>query len=128
MKAQRLPDAEFDVMQTIWDQEPPVTTGLLMDLIGRNRGWKVQTMVTLLGRLTERGFLRVERTGSRERAFWPVIGREEYLQMETETFLGHYHRNSVSSLIAALAGEKLSEKDLDELSEMIRKAREEGKP
>lgn len=127
MKTQRLPDAEFDVMQTIWDQEPPVTTGLLMDLIGRDRGWKVQTMVTLLARLTERGFLRVERTGGRERAFWPVIGREEYLQMETETFLGHYHRNSVSSLIAALAGEKLSEKDLDELSEMIRKAREEGK-
>ena len=127
MKAQRLPDAEFDVMQTIWDQEPPVTTGLLMDLIGRDRGWKVQTMVTLLARLTERGFLRVERTGGRERAFWPVTGREEYLQMETETFLGHYHRNSVSSLIAALAGDKLSEKDLDELSEMIRKAREEGK-
>ena len=126
MKAQRLPDAEFDVMQTIWDQEPPVTTGMLMDLIGRDRGWKVQTMVTLLARLTERGFLRVERTGGRERVFWPVIGREEYLQMETETFLGHYHRNSVSSLIAALAGDKLSEKDLDELSEMIRKARGEG--
>ena len=127
MKAQRLPDAEFEVMQTIWDQEPPVTTGMLMDLIGRGKGWKVQTMVTLLARLTERGFLRVEHTGGRERVFWPVIGREEYLQMETENFLGHYHRNSVSSLIAALAGEKLSDRDLDELSEMIRKAREEGR-
>lgn len=61
MKAQRLPDSEFDLMQTIWDQQPPVTTGLLMDLIGRSRNWKVQTVVTLLARLTERGFLRVER-------------------------------------------------------------------
>lgn len=61
MKAQRLPDSEFDLMQTIWDQQPPVTTGLLMDLIGRSRNWKVQTVVTLLARLTERGFLRVEK-------------------------------------------------------------------
>ena len=124
MKAQRLPDADFDVMQTIWDQEPPVTTGLLMDLMGRARGWKVQTVVTLLARLTERGFIRVERTGGRERAFYPAISREEYLKMETKSFLDHYHKKSVSSLIAALAGDRLSEKDLDELDDLIRKTRE----
>lgn len=123
MKAQRLPDAEFDLMQAIWDQDPPVTTGELMDLIGRGRGWKVQTAVTLLARLTERGFLRVERNGGRERAFYPLISREEYLRMETENFLGHYHKHSVSSLIAALAGEKLTDSDLDELSDFIQKAR-----
>ena len=116
MKAQRLPDSEFDLMQTIWDQQPPVTTGLLMDLIGRSRNWKVQTVVTLLARLTERGFLRVEKGSGRERAFYPIISRDEYLR-------------SVSSLIAALAGDRLSDQDLDELSDFVRKARErsEGK-
>ena len=126
MKAQRLPDAEFDVMQAVWDQQPPVTTGQLMELIGRARNWKVQTVVTLLARLTERGFLRVERPGGRERAFYPIISREEYLRMETEAFLGHYHRHSVSSLIAALAGEALTDQDLDELSALIERARERG--
>lgn len=126
MKSQRLPDAEFDLMQTIWDQQPPVTTGQLMDLLGHARGWKVQTVVTLLGRLAERGFLRVERPGGRERAFYALISREEYLRMETETFLDHYHRRSVSSLIAALAGERLSDQDLDELSALIQRQRERG--
>ena len=126
MKTQRLPDAEFNLMQVIWDRQPPVTTGQLMELIGRERGWKVQTVVTLLGRLTERGFLRVERPGGRERAFYALISREEYLRMETETFLDHYHKRSVSSLIAALAGDRLSDKDLDELSELIKKQRERG--
>ena len=126
MKAQRLPDAEFDVMQTIWDQEPPVTTGQLMDLIGHGRGWKVQTVVTLLARLADRGFIRVERTGGRDRAFYPAISRDEYLRMETESFLNHYHRRSVSSLIAALAGERLTKDDLDELSDFIQKMRKEN--
>ena len=87
MKAQRLPDSEFDLMQTIWDQQPPVTT------------------------------------------FYPIISRDEYLRMETENFLDHYHHKSVSSLIAALAGDRLSDQDLDELSDFVRKARErsEGK-
>ena len=124
MKTQRLPDAEFDLMQTVWDQQPPVTTGQLMELIGHDRGWKVQTMVTLLARLADRGFIRAERTGGRERAFYPLISREEYLRMETETFLDHYHKRSVSSLLAALAGEKLTDSDLDELSDFIQRARE----
>ncbi len=124
MKAQRLPDAEFDLMQTIWEQEPPVTTALLMDRIGNARGWKVQTVVTLLARLAERGFIRVERTGGRDRLFYPIISQQEYLRMETESFFDHYHRGSMSSLIAALAGEKLSENDLDELSDFIKKTRE----
>lgn len=126
MKTQRLPDSEFDVMQVIWEQLPPVTTGQLMQLTGHAHGWKVQTMVTLLARLTERGFLHVERTGSRDRAFYPAITREEYLRMETESFLTRYHKKSVSSLIAALANEDLSDADLDELSAFIQKARKRG--
>lgn len=126
MKEQRLPDSEFEVMQAIWDQTPPVTTGQLMALVGHNRGWKVQTMVTLLARLAERGFVRAERTGGRERAFYPLISRETYLRMETESFFDRYHRKSVSSLIAALAGEKLSDDDLDDLTAFIKQARERG--
>lgn len=124
MKAQRLPDSEFDLMQVIWDQQPPVTTGQLMELIGHERSWKVQTVVTLLARLTERGFLRVEKGSGRERHFYAAISREEYLRMETESFLDHYHHKSVSSLIAALAGSRLSENDLNELSDFVKKARE----
>ena len=101
MKSQRLPDTEFEIMDYLWDQEPPVTTGMVMDKIGRERGWKIQTVVTLFARLTERGFLRVEKGSGRERLFYPIISREEYLRMETETFVQRYHKNSFSSLLAA---------------------------
>ena len=126
LKDKRLPDAEFDVMQTIWDQEPPVTTGMLMTLLGNERGWKVQTMVTLLARLADRGFIRAEKGTGRERLFYPAIARDEYLRMETESFVDHYHKKSISSLIASLAGDRLTEEDLDELSAFISRARKEN--
>lgn len=125
MKAQRLPDTEFDIMQAVWDEQPPVTTGLLMERIGRARGWKVQTVVTLLARLTERGFLRVEKGAGRERQFYPEISRDEYLRMETESFVARYHKRSLTSLIASLSNEKLSPEALDELSDYVRRLRKE---
>lgn len=119
MKSQRLPDTEFEIMDYLWSLTPPVTTGMVMDKMGRERGWKIQTVVTLFARLTERGFLRVERGSGRERAFYPIITREEYLRMETESFVERYHKNSFTSLLSALHREQLSREDLDELSQWL---------
>lgn len=124
LKNQRLPDAEFAIMETVWNMSAPVTIGDVRMQMGDEKTRKMQTLVTLFGRLTERGFLRVaaEKRG-REHLFYPVISREEYLRMETESFLDRYHKRSVPSLIAALSGERLSDSDLDELSDFIEKAR-----
>ncbi len=128
MKSQRLPDTEFEIMDYLWSLEPPVTTGMVMEKLGHDRGWKIQTVVTLFARLTERGFLRVERGSGRERAFYPIISREEYLRMETETFVERYHKNSLTSLLAALQGEHLTGNDLDELSQWLQQTKEGRKP
>ena len=127
MKSQRLPDTEFEIMTYIWDREPPVTTTMVMEALGRARGWKIQTVVSLFGRLTERGFLRVEPGAGRGRAFYPLITREDYLRMETESFVSRYHNNSVASLIGALRRDELTEADLDELTRFVKEAREKGR-
>lgn len=36
-KLKKLPDAEFEVMKTIWANEPPVTTNLLMEQLGNKK-------------------------------------------------------------------------------------------
>ncbi len=121
MKSQRLPDTEFEIMNYVWDQIPPVSTTMVMDKMGGGKGWKIQTVVTLFARLTERGFLRVEKGEGRERAFYPLISREEYLRMETENFVTRYHKNSFSSLLNALESEKIGESELDELEAWLKK-------
>ena len=66
----KLPDAEFDIMQVVWANEPPITTNTVMEQLGNERGWKAQTVISLMLRLVERGFLRTEKNG-KERTYFP---------------------------------------------------------
>lgn len=126
MKAKRLPDTEFEIMDAIWDMDPPVTTPMIMEKIGKERGWKTQTLVSLFARLTERGFLQVGGHKQRYREFYPVISREEYLSYETDAFVNHYHKNSIVSLLTSLKGnDKLREAELAELDEWLKKQQKE---
>lgn len=114
----RIPDAEFEVMKVVWKNTPPVTTNMIMEQLGKK--WKVQTLISLLSRLIERGFLCSEKNG-KERTYFPMVSKEEYLKYETNNFMEMFHENSFVSLINTLyEGKKLSEKELGELSEWIK--------
>ena len=115
MKDQRLPEAEFAVMKEIWRADVPVTSAEIMRRVGNARGWKPQTLLTLLSRLTERGFIQPQPGKGREKLFAPLITRDEYLARETRVFMDEVHGHSISSLLAALNREKLSERDINEL-------------
>lgn len=112
-KMKRLPDAEFDIMKAVWANEPPVTTNTLMKQLGK--AWKMQTLNSLLFRLVERSFLRTEKNG-KERTYFPLIEREDYLRFETGNFMRQYHDSSFLNLVNTLYdGEELTEGDIDEL-------------
>ena len=123
----RLSDTEYEIMDYVWSLTPPFTTASVMEGIGNDRGWKMQTAVTLLNRLMDRGFIRVEKPAKgRERLLYPMITREEYLQYETDSFVEHYHKSSIASLIGSLRRDRLSERDLDELSALVERLRKGG--
>ena len=85
-KIKKLPDAEFEVMKVVWANEPPVTTAVIMEQIGKEKEWKIQTIVSLMLRLAERGFLRSEKNG-KEREYFPLVAREDYLKVERGNFM-----------------------------------------
>jgi BlaI family transcriptional regulator, penicillinase repressor len=114
-RIKKLPEAEFEVMKIVWDNVPPITTNLLMQQLGNSKGWKTPSLISLLVRLTERGFLRSEKQG-KERLYYPLIEKEEYLKFETEKFIKQYHGNSLSSLVASMSDhDEVTEEDLEEL-------------
>jgi len=120
----KLPDAEFDVMQLVWANEPPITTSEIMKLLGVEREWKIQTVVTLMLRLSEKGFLRSEKHG-KERTYFPTISKEEYLKFETGSFLGRFHNNSFLNLVTTVYGdESLSDDDIDGLLKWTKELKE----
>lgn len=123
----RLSDTEYEIMDFAWGVNPPFTTAMVMAHIGDARQWRMQTAVTLINRLIDRGFIRAEKAAKgRERLLTPLISREEYLRFETGSFVEHYHKNSIASLIGSLKREKLTASELEELSAFVERARRGG--
>ena len=111
----RLPDAEFEIMKVVWRNTPPVTTMQIMADLDSEKNWKPQTVLTMLIRLIEKGFLKSEKIG-KERNYTPIISEHDYLQEETGNFMKRYYGNSLGSLVKTLYnGKELSQKDLLEL-------------
>lgn len=123
-KIKRLPDAEFEIMKVVWANEPPVTTTIIMEQLGKEKEWKIQTVVSLMLRLAERGFLRSEKHG-KERTYYPLVSKDDYLRFETGNFMEQYHDSSLFSLINTLYnGKALSDNDIDELLKWARERRD----
>lgn len=119
-----LPDAEFEIMRVVWANEPPITTAMIMEQLGNERKWKAPTVISLMMRLVERGFLQTEKEG-KERTYYPLIRKEEYLALETENFMKQYHENSFLSFVNTLYnGKQLSDKELDDLLKWAKERRE----
>ena len=123
MQMKKLPDAEFEIMQVVWENEPPITTSVIMKRLGYKKQWKIQTVVSLMLRLTERGFLRSEKNG-KERTYYPTVDRENYLKFETGNFIKQFHKNSYLSLVSTMCDDQsLSDEEMEGLMEILKKRR-----
>ena len=119
----KLPDAEFDIMKVVWANKPPITTNMILVQLGNDREWKAQTVISLMLRLVDRGFLRTEKIG-KERTYYPLVSKDDYLKFETSHFMKHYHDNSVLDLINTLYDDKaLSDTDVEELLQWAKERR-----
>lgn len=111
-------------MKVVWANQPPITTNMIMEQLGREKDWRAQTIITLLSRLVDRGFVRTEKNG-KERSYFPLVAKEDYLKFETGDFIERFHENSFASLVTTLYnGKKLQDRDLDELMKWLQERRE----
>lgn len=119
----KLPDTEFEIMKVVWANEPPITTNMIMEELGNMREWKAPTVISLMLRLVEKGFLRTEKNG-KERTYFPLVAKEDYLEFETGNFMKLYHENSFLSLVNTLYdGKRLNNSDIEELMKWVRERR-----
>ena len=116
----RLPDAELEVMQALWSQtQYPVTTAELLPRLAEHQ-WQTATLLKLLSRLEDRGFVAREKAGRGNR-YRPLVRREEYLAAESRSFLERLHGGSLPSLVASLMESRsLSEQEVAELEAILK--------
>ncbi len=121
MMYKKLPEAELEVMLVLWDTDGAENSDYIMEHLDKD--WAKPTLLKLLSRLEERGFVKCEKDG-RFNMYTPIVEKEEYLQQETDGFFKKLHHSSLTSLVAALYdGDSITKDDLDELEEYIRSAK-----
>jgi len=114
----RLPDAELEVMQAVWQCEAPVSRAEMETILKDSHPMALTTLLTLLTRLAEKGFLQIEKEGRRSN-YTPLISREEYLAQQSRSFVEKVCGGSMSAFAAALCDSGLSKEDLAELRELL---------
>jgi predicted transcriptional regulator len=121
-KKNRLPDAELEVMQLLWRCEAPVARATVEEEMAKLRPMAQTTLLTLLTRLADKGFVRIEKQG-RSSVYTPLVAREEYQARQSKRFVDQLFGGSMSAFASALTASGLSKEDLEELRRML----EEGK-
>ena len=118
MAIRRLPDAELEVMQALWACEPPVSRAELEPILEKTHPMATTTLLTLLSRLEEKGFVEVKKEG-RGRRYIPLVSKKEYLAAQSRCFVEKLCGGSMSAFATALCDSGLSKEELEELRDLL---------
>lgn len=114
----RLPESELIVMQCVWNHEAPVARSVIEAELRETHPMAQTTVLTLISRLTEKGFLSVQKVG-RSSAYTPLVSNQDYLASEGKRFFRSLCGGSIHAFAAALSDSGLSAEDIDELRRLM---------
>ena len=120
MAIRKLPDVELEVMQALWACSEPATRSDIEVILKDTHPMAQTTLLTLLTRLAEKEFVRIEKNG-RTAVYHPLVTREDYLAQQSRRFLDKLCGGSIRTFAAALCDSGLSREELDELRTLLEK-------
>ena len=120
MTIKKLPDTELDVMQAIWACEVPVSRADIDRILQEKHPMALTTLLTLLTRLSEKGFIKIEKEGRSSR-YYPLVSQQEYLAQQSNRFLQKLCGGSLSVFATALCDSGLTKEELAELRSLLDK-------
>lgn len=118
----RLPDSELEVMQAIWDCNPPVLRADVAEKIYMTHPMAETTLQTLLSRLTGKGFLSVT-IEKRKKLYTPLISREDYQISQSKSFIQKVCGGNLSAFANALCEGGLTKEEVSELRRLLQEDR-----
>ena len=114
MNTPKIHESEYRFCLILWEHEP-VTTVELVRLCQQQLEWKRTTTYTVIKRLSERGMLQNE-----DGVITSLVSKEEAQASEIDELVEKRFGGSLPSFLAAFTRhQKLSEKELNEVQQMI---------
>ena len=115
----RLAQAEWEVMDGVWDLDRQVTVREVRDHLYPNGEKAYTTVQTIMNILVDKGVLARQKIGP-VNVYTSVLSREDAAQTETQTLVSRMFEGSFGALATYLVDSgELSDKELDELRALI---------
>ena len=118
LRIRKLPDTELEVMQAIWSCTPPVTRIEIDTILKDTHPMALTTLLTLLTRLSEKEFIRIEKEGRSSR-YIPLVTKEAYLSEQGNRFFNKLCSGSLSTFATALCNSGLTKEEIAELRNLL---------
>lgn len=123
-KLPQISQAEFEVMQIVWEHEP-ISTNEIVERLSRKSTWSPKTIQTMLIRLEKKGVLTHDKE-SRVFIYSSLIKKDIYIADESHSFLNRFYSGTLNKMVTNLLDQDLlSEDDLKELRAILDKKQNE---
>ena len=122
----QLSDTELEIMKIVWGNPENITlfTYIMDGLAARGKPCQKNTLIVLLSRLMNKGFLSAKKIGRRNE-YTTLISEEEYRTAQTKNFLDKIYEGSAKGLVSNLImGDLLADEEYEELKRLLEKGKE----
>jgi BlaI family penicillinase repressor len=118
-KTQELTEAEWAIIQTVWEHEP-VPAPTVQELLEEQRGWSYSTVKTFMDRMVKKGLLTTERIRNLM-LYTSAITRKEAQNKEILKTLKRAFEGALTPMMQFLLdSDHITHSELDELEAMIK--------
>ena len=115
----RITDAEFEVLDALWEAAPAAASDIFSRL-KRRKDWSAQTVKTLLARLIEKGAVESAPDGRRY-LYRPILSKDDYARDAATSIIDRLFGGRAAPLVANLADNgKLTRKDIADLDAILK--------
>lgn len=108
---------EFYILQYLWTRETPATFAEIMVHFNEveKKAWKKQTVNTFLSRLSQKGFLNIDKSGKRA-IYIPSVSSKKFYENYAKEIVDDSYEGSLKNFICAfIEGHKLTGAEKEDL-------------
>ncbi|MFR2849871.1 MAG: BlaI/MecI/CopY family transcriptional regulator, partial [Hungatella hathewayi] len=99
---QQISDAELEIMKIIWaNGGPALFASIMEELAVKGKTWQKNTVIMLLSRLMDKGYLKAKKTGRRNE-YTALVSESEYQTAQTRNLLNKVYEGNAKGLVSTL--------------------------
>lgn len=123
IEIRELTKAEEEIMQKLWELKKAFVKDIIQELPEPKPAYN--TVSTIVRILETKGFVHHESFGNSHR-YYPLVDKDQYRSFAAQKLMSSYFDNSAHTMLSFfLEKEKLGIKEVDEILEIIEKAKRE---